>query len=737
MRVVADIVAILLTVILMAGPAYGQPRPQEPPVWDKDDAPVVVPQSPQEKKALEELARKKEEEGKYDEVHLDDTTIIRGRVVDPGGPTLRVEQELGTVTILKRDIKPGGLRLASNPVTRDLSEDIVFLRDGKEIRGQARLSGDGKRLIVAIQRSGKRQEVGFPYSDVARIDWAAQRKKALKRQLAGYEDSLAGEVRRMIEKLSSADEVVWKAAREEIIKLGVFAVDYLKEELEALKGPAREKVKEILRVNEIKSYIPQGVVETLNRPGKKDIYDRLVCGDREEKLTILRQAVLLEGEGAAPLLVYMAKRAHEDKGVRNFCLHSLARAQRNDDLVELMTHEEGWLRLAAALHLADNGIYAGAPHFISALHMSDPGVRRVAISKLRLASGKNFGFDPHGTQKERLAAIRKWEAWWKENEAGILKDSAKNLDSSKIGERDRSFSRVYQKRGEDAWDKGSYKEAAKNFRQAIELDPSNLPARLSLAILLYGEMGRTRDARTQLQVILRRYSDETVSIMRKQALYHTALVDLSEGNWEGALHNLQAAIALDEEYSDAYIALGRCYYVKATRDKSMSPETIVSLVGDKRREREQRRAQVIARSVRALQIGLGLLDEEMRQQSSVDFRKRRREEERRERERTGRKPDEFAQAQWEESYRKASRRKKARVCVMLAESYALQRDFRKASGAMGDAVKLVPENAEYLCKQGFALAAAGKRGTAREAFKRCLAIDPNNEKAAKGLANLK
>ncbi len=730
------VMGTVASVLLLASLAYGQPE-KEPEPGKEKDAPFEVPQSPEEKKALEESSGDgQEKEGQYDLVVLKDNTKIRGRVVDPGGPAIRVEQKLGAVSILKSQIKE--LHLASDPDAGEGGEDVVHLRTGGEIRGHAQISKDGKNLTVTIRENGREHTVTFPYVDVIKIEYAKDRKERLRKQIKALQDPLSGKIKSMLEELSSTDEAVWQAAKKKLVALGVFAIDNLKEVLAELEEPTASRVKQVLKTNELKSYISGEAARRFTRLERVDIYELLVTAKDKEKLKALRRLALFEDDGAVPLLSYMAKHKDESAEVRNFCLHSLAKADRNVELLRLMAQapkDEGWLRVACALYLADNGIYAGAPHFVSALRHRDPGMRRLAAERLRQASGKNFAFKPDGTEEEREAPIKKWETWWDQHSAEILRQSAKVL--GEVGDDDRSFSQIYQKRGHTSWGKGKPQEAAENFRRALELDPSNLGARLSLVVVLYTELGKKDDARRELKLILKRYGEQAGPMVRKLAFYHTALLDLSEGKWKGALHNLQAAIALDGRFADGYIALGKTYYIQIVNDDQIARERLILLPENERDVFERQRRTVIECSVRALEIGLGLLDQDIRSYTSIDFRKRRRRVEREDREHLGAKAEGLTQVQSEAAFKDMLLRKKARVCAMLADSYAMGLEWRRAAEVLRYATRLAPDKPEYLCSLGSALAAGGRREEAREAFERCLKIDPKNKAAIRGLKDLK
>ena len=85
----------LLCLLPLTG--HGQEKPPEPEKAagqeEKKDGPLEVPKSDEEKKAL---GGKKEEESKYDEIILKDNARIKGFVEDPGGPTIKVRQKLGS-----------------------------------------------------------------------------------------------------------------------------------------------------------------------------------------------------------------------------------------------------------------------------------------------------------------------------------------------------------------------------------------------------------------------------------------------------------------------------------------------------------------------------------------------------------------------------------------------------------------------------------------------------------------
>jgi tetratricopeptide (TPR) repeat protein len=725
----------IIMVCLFAMKGYCQEKPATPEEAagqegeEKEDEPLKVPQSPEEKKALQD---KKEEESSYDEVVLKDGAKIKGRVEDPGGATIKVKQKLGWVSILKRDIKE--LHLRSDPYAGEYDDDVVHLKSGKEIRGNAQISPDGKNLTVTVTKDGQKHSVTFPYGDVSRIEWAKERKERFKK-LKQFEDPLTGIIEGLLNELSSKEDAVWKAGRDKLVGLGVFAADYLNDRLSELKEPVASRVKNVLKIYSIKSYVSPEAVESLGT----GIYEKLISSKKEEKLAMLKKLVLFEEDSAVGLLMHMAKQKDEISQVRNFCLHNLAEKDQNESLVRLMMQageKDGWLRLAAALYLADNGVYAGMPHFISALRMRDPGMRELAAEKLRQASGENHGFDAQGTEKEREASIAKWGKWWKEHSAEVMRQSAKVL-TSRIPDDDRSFSEVYKKRAHIFWDKEELKKAEESFRKALELNPSNLSARLSLAILLYSEMGKGKEARKEFKLIVKRYSEEAGPMIRKLAFYHTALLDLSESKWENALHNLQSAIVLDGQFADGYIALGKTYYIQAVNDETISRRSLQELPETEREESEQRRKDVIKRSVRALGIGLAFLDKDIRRYMSMDFRQRRRAAERELQERLGTKAEGLTQVEWEASLKKILLQKKARVCSMLADSYALQLDWNKAARYLGDASRLAPDEPGYLCRLGSALAAGGRRKEASEAFERCLKIDPGNETAVRGLEDLK
>src|SRR5262249_11178537 len=140
---------------------------------------------------------------------------------------------------------------------------------------------------------------------------------------------------------------------------------------------------------------------------------------------------------ATPLLLHFL-RNDPAASVRTACIGQLAILKRFDELAEILKANDGQLRLAAAMALGDNGIYAAIPIFMEALRLSDAGLPEHANDKLREYTGREFGFLPRAPAEEREKAIKRWEEWWKEEGPALVKRSLKGWREGEVSEEDRN-----------------------------------------------------------------------------------------------------------------------------------------------------------------------------------------------------------------------------------------------------------------------------------------------------------
>jgi HEAT repeat protein len=64
------------------------------------------------------------------------------------------------------------------------------------------------------------------------------------------------------------------------------------------------------------------------------------------------------------------------------------------------------------------------PALIGRLSDPDPVVRMTAIQALRRRTGQDLGFVPYADPDERARAVARWQAWWRNRQAGLAKTRA-------------------------------------------------------------------------------------------------------------------------------------------------------------------------------------------------------------------------------------------------------------------------------------------------------------------------
>jgi tetratricopeptide (TPR) repeat protein len=691
----------------------------------------------------------KKDEPKANEVEdvviLKDGTVIKGKVVDPGGPAVRIEKKYGSISVMKIDVKE--YRLAGKELPgAGTQEDIVYLNSGEKFSGKARLEDKGKTVAVEVKSGETTATVTFPRSDVLKIDWAFERKGAVG---AVSEDPLTARLRSLVTDLGSADSEKKASAVTQLEKIGIFAIDYLREVRESQSESAKALIDRVLLTNDLKTLISARAASEV-----PNIYERLSSQSAQEKLKCLGELILAEAEDLANLLAFLAGRTEEQPEVWNFCLYNLAKMEKNEALVKLLSAEDGRIRFLAAVYLADNGIPAGVSYLIDGLESAQTNIRQTAIEKLTKLATNSFGFSADAPLDARKAAVMRWRQWWKENEANLLNQSLKSIKKKQISEGERDFSRIYQKKAVEAWDAGKLDEASRNFKQSLEIDPSNIRARINYAEFLFSATGDAKSAQTQLETVLKRYPEEGAPIARAQAYYHLGLIDLSLGNYRDAIHNFQAAISIDRTCTDAYIGLGRAYFDKALFDPELS-ESHAEEASKSEKERLQLRLATIENSLQAYWAAVTLLDREILPWQDPNYKKLRRQNERevvtREYERRGKDQSDLVRQpqapqtegqgvttpEEEEKYIKELQQTKGQILWLIANTYGIIPDWKKCVSTLEETVKIDQKNIRYLCRLALALALAGEKEKVKQTYEKCLTIDPNCEAAKQGLEDLK
>lgn len=513
-----------------------------------------------------------------DTVVLRDGRVISGRVIEQGDKIFIEHERYGGITVARAEVVR--IETAQGQVEAPKAqEDIVVLRDGRLVRGDVRLSADGADVIVGL---GERGEVRHPRGAVAVIRWRDGRAEATDGPGTGEGDKLQETIGRRLKELEGPDAALRLSARRELLALGAFARAYLDQlsrerpEVAELKGVLQD----LDRLEAWRRVLPSKVEETVPHLGEKLVSPD--AGDRESAL----RSVAMEVQGQAGPALLHAIRTDESPRVRAYGVSQLAALRRYEELAEVLKLGDGPLRLAAAFALGDAGIYAGIPILIEALRLSDVELRAAAIRKLTEYTGEHHGYRAQGSAEDREASIARWNAWWKENGARIVRESLKDkapdsFEAAKV-------TREEAERAKKLWADGTAMiaragaadgaadDAAKQkrldqldraqelLRQALLLDPALGSARMTRAVLLFEELDRPRDAEQQLNTILLRAeqakqddaAQRDAVAARKFALYHLGRIALREGVWQKALSRFAQSADLDPTFVDAIEAQG-------------------------------------------------------------------------------------------------------------------------------------------------------------------------------------
>lgn len=515
-----------------------------------------------------------------DTVYLKDGRVVTGRVIDRGDDTIFLERALGGIPIRRRDV----LRIEIDPnaaKSEALPHDVVVLRDGSIVRGDARLTADGTEVVIGLGNSG---EVRHPREQVSAIHWRDGRTEGAA---AGAGSPLQAKVDSLVEALAATgpdgapDPDARAAARRELLGLGAFARGYLS----SLKGERAELVRGLLadldRLEAIRRVLPTAVEQ--RQPG---ISERLIDPDDDLREKALRALVLAEPTHVGPLLLYVVKQDGSPR-LRALAVSQLASLRRFEELAEVLRTHDGPLRLAAAFALGDAGIYAGVPVLIEALRLNDTTIRSAAVHKLRQYTRQHFDFDPNAPPEKREEAIGRWNAWWSRNGDELVRRSIKEVAPGMEGAR---VSKEEALRADDllaeanrlivaaqeglpgedgkpadpraAADRRLRLERAEDLiRQALAQDPSHSSARMTRAVLLYEDLGRSLEARQELGRIVDRaeFDPGDPNAARKFANYHLGVIALRERRWEKASLRFTQSLQYDPAFLDAMVGQGDAY----------------------------------------------------------------------------------------------------------------------------------------------------------------------------------
>lgn len=99
------------------------------------------------------------------------------------------------------------------------------------------------------------------------------------------------------------------------------------------------------------------------------------------------------------------------------------------------------------------------------------------------------------------------------------------------------------------------------IRQALAQDPSHSSARMTRAVLLYEDLGRSLEARQELGRIVDRaeFDPGDPNAARKFANYHLGVIALRERRWEKASLRFTQSLQYDPAFLDAMVGQGDAY----------------------------------------------------------------------------------------------------------------------------------------------------------------------------------
>lgn len=670
-----------------------------------------------------------DENSRFDVVILKDGRKIKGIVEDTHGPTIKVNRELGSITIQRAEIKEIiWAKKSLEDVT--VKEDTVYLKNGDRITGKIEVSRDNKTVIITKKYKGKPQTIYIPYQEVLKIVYAGTVEKKDDREKAVLVEDV---VKKQVKRLDSENELDVLDARKKLIDLGLVAISHLKEIRDSQPLAARKVIDEILFLAELKKHTTKDMLDKVS-----NLYGRLTSTDSKVKVECLEELVKMVGEEVLSLFTLLLHRDAEPLSVRVYCLNYLAYMDRNVELIKTLNNSNsGRLRFLAAIHLGDNGIYVGVETIINALLFPDEKVRTLAYERLKAFTGEDILFDPAWEEKNRKTAHAEWMEWWSKNKGKMLSKLAEDLGVKSSPEIDQMKADIYYKAAVRAWQNGRADAAISGFKKAFETQPSHVAARLNYALVNIEEKN-FEPARREVDIVLKRFAEEAGVIGRKRAYYYLGLIELEGLNWADAKKNFELAIKLDRKYVDARIALGRACFLQARNDEYYKLSESDVKDTKLRAARMKEFNELLDRAEVNLVHANKFIIERFELEKDVEYR-RSASKARKEAEMEGKKKGaEFSVLEKEEKalFFKDLQKKGAGIHSMLAEVYVLKNDMKKAVGEMELAVKYDDSNAYLYYRLGALYEIEGMIVKAVEAYRKASELQNGFMPAEEGIVRL-
>jgi len=591
---------------------------------------------------------------------------------------------------------------------RESGLDKVFLVDGSVLEGRVSVDEDAGMLVLKRRHGEQEQELRIPLSEVRKIE------KARSEELS---DPIVEEVKKRVKMLGRDDEKVVAEARRWLLDMGIFAVDYLRKVRLSLPLKAQKEVEKILKVAEMNARITPKVLDIIN-----DFHRRILEGDAEEKVQVLKEVLLVMGNAAVPLFVFIAEQKDEYPAVRSFCVNAVSKMHRYDEIVKFLKSDDGRLRLVAALVLTDAGIYLGLEQLIDALKLRDAEVRKTAFERLVKVAGCDFSYDPKVDPAKQMDALLKWRKWWEARKEEFTKSGLRQLVPQTVSDDERVTAAECAEKAYSLWAAGDLQGALRHLKLAVEINPWDVKARCNYAILLYLVGKENKKAKEEFQKLLFVFSKKLTEQTRQEIRYHLGQIALSEGDWKEAIHQFQSLLFMNKRYAPAYGGLAYALFLQLKTDKELEKDAA---------EREI----VVTRALRAVKVAIAYTDSEIAEVRDPEMRVAIREADKDVLTRSGRRVRIDTDRELVE-YERLLVSRKAEFFSLMGEIYGYRKLWGKAVEAYTEAHMCKPENTHYLCRLGLALALNGDVEGAREAYKRALNIDPDCIEAKEGLNTL-
>ena len=524
-----------------------------------------------------------------DTVMLKDQTQMVGRVRETGGVWAELVTPSGRRKILKRDID----RIVFDKKRKSatvIERDFVLRKDQHKIYGAIELLLGGEQVQVTLP-SGSR--VTLPRKDVLRI---VRKGETVGEEEGLYTVEFAAALERTFAQLEAESAGERESAERQLIAYGVLAIQDVRARLETA---TQERVREAL-ARVVRSYRLREVVSPLIASNAQGIFEILESSDgsskamSDEKKNLLLFVFPKFTDEAVPLASFLAVDTRQEGVVRAWCIEFLRRLQKNRELVRIYNRSVGQVQLASAIALGKNQILVGVPTLIEALSMENQEIRELASTALREVTGHNFRYRANGAPAARLESLRRWEAWWEENENRLIASSEKLIRADGSETEERAMARRLWKEANALIQENRPQEGVLLLRRCVATDPNFYPGQLGLAVLLYARLEQPKEALSLLENVVNRQVPGVSYADQGWGFLHLGHARRLSGDLDGAVEAYAGCLTRQPKNSDALLASAETELRIADHREGLTPD--------------ERRARL--RKVRDdLRDGVRLLDE--------------------------------------------------------------------------------------------------------------------------------